>query len=1490
VIVVFEVLLALGIVLGVVAALLIVRARSAPRPPTAASGDDTPAAPGWFTTALQAIDYARTRRAWRYRLPWILLLGERGAGKTSFCMSAGALAQSQPDPRYASLNVPGSVCTVMNRGLLIDVDGSVSASLAAGALSASVASAPMAGSVAWGNGASSVTAAPVSVAAATPAGPTTLAATAANGATASLALGTTSATGAASTAAPTAASFPGKTAAASPAASSKKISSRWQSLLSSLVDLRPERPIDGVVLTVSARTLLNADSATLTRLAADAYRQLCDVQDTFRFIQPVSVVVTQCDLIDGFTAFWRAQPDAVRQQMFGWSAPVLAHNDTPREWCQAAFSGVTDALRVLQIDSAARAPATPVAANAKIAPNAPNTANLSDAANAAAARDGVLLFPTRLDDLREPLAQWLGQAFRATLDRPGHQCRGIYFTGDPDGSGLAPRDHVAFVTGLLDDKVFAEQGNARVVRASAWSRNRYLRGFQVAAIGVAAALTLGLGIAGARLYTTVRVLDRALVQLQTVQPYSGGVCPSASEISTLLMAVRDLNTRSFDVANPWSWPWFWHPLRDGAADVVAGRVFAGVVLPALGCQLTVRAQDLLARGAREPAATGDNSDNSERVTHARTALYTQLRAVTDLEDSLGTFEKVARPLSGAASEEDLARFARLVNFAYGLPVSLVLNDGDRGLLATALGAASTPYRLNQPANLADLYTSQLARMEGELRDALVAEASAGQTLLNDLAAGRGDPAAQTRQVVGWLDWTRDNWLGSTEQQAQHNLCGQIRTDLRQQIQQLVLVHSSSGRPRGVPVAGTDNGAYASPYSRLYGDTAETFSTAGCDTPVYAALDKLSVPPYDPLIVRAQGERIFNPAFSAEFTGLTALSQLHFMQATQQREAFACSADGSGTSGWNPDSLGDASAYIDEYRRFAQRFSLQPANAPGPRPLYGQIAARQLENALNHALNRAQRERPASIGVWPVSTGSTALSPIPFDEQALAQASRELSRSLSPLISIERSYSEFGYAGSFAAVSGCLQQFAANRLSTVSSLAVQSQLYRPQINAAGPEFFELGTVPVTRDYLARQVGRAQVLASYAAPFATLSQNSGNPANAGPNAQTAAYWSHSIAEVNRYVPSNDPASQMGQLATLFVDRLNGMTADNCSARLQSNPAASGDGDNNLFAALHRSLVTYTQLRCQGSDADAFQSIFALFDATLARRYPFGLAGTSEASPLAVRDFFATYAQQSATLRAQLRQLPKSQQAPVRDFLDRLDEAQQFFAATQRPDGSLAVHLNATFNARPGAERGADQVVGWMLSSASQSAAYPNGQSGLDWVAGQPLALDLTWADLSRWAPYANPALPDAPEVDGRTATFGASGAWALMRFVQRHASERGVTPADGVTLRFSVPIATSASVAATSASASGTAAPPLVSAGNALLMLTLQLQGVDATSHAAVPLKLPLFPVAAPTLHGTQPGYRGLVTSAQIPTIPSIPPLPPELDAQPANTTAAIQGGQ
>lgn len=75
----------------------------------------------------------------------------------------------------------------------------------------------------------------------------------------------------------------------------------WQTLLKLLQEYRPERPIDGVILTIPCTELTGPDRLSATRLsdaehkAARLYKKLWEAQKTLGFCFPVYILVTKCD-------------------------------------------------------------------------------------------------------------------------------------------------------------------------------------------------------------------------------------------------------------------------------------------------------------------------------------------------------------------------------------------------------------------------------------------------------------------------------------------------------------------------------------------------------------------------------------------------------------------------------------------------------------------------------------------------------------------------------------------------------------------------------------------------------------------------------------------------------------------------------------------------------------------------------------------------------------------------------------------------------------------------------------------------------------------------------------------------------------------------------------------------------------------------------------------------------------------------------------------
>jgi hypothetical protein len=269
--------------------------------------------------------------------------------------------------------------------------------------------------------------------------------------------------------------------------------SEWREFLGLLKKYRYNCPINGLLLTIPVESLIRDSLEEMERKAGKIARQLDVIQRELEVRFPVFVLVTKCDLINGFREFFEDLNDPrAQQQMLGWSNPAPLDAPFRPELLDRHLRTVTDRLNRrrlgLLLDPVATEPAHRRADEV----------------------DRLYEFPHSLAGLTPRLRRYLETIFVAGewTSRPPF-LRGIYFTSSMrEGSALDEelaqvmgvpldqlptgraweRDHTYFLRDLFLDKVFREDG--LVTRASNTERLLLQRKLLFFGSGVLALLLL----------------------------------------------------------------------------------------------------------------------------------------------------------------------------------------------------------------------------------------------------------------------------------------------------------------------------------------------------------------------------------------------------------------------------------------------------------------------------------------------------------------------------------------------------------------------------------------------------------------------------------------------------------------------------------------------------------------------------------------------------------------------------------------------------------------------------------------------------------------------------------------------------------------------------------------------------------------------------------------------------------------------------------------
>jgi type VI secretion system protein ImpL len=187
----------------------------------------------------------------------------------------------------------------------------------------------------------------------------------------------------------------------------------WSEFLALLRKYRARRPVNGVILTINAQDLLVGGPSARGAHVEAARRRLEELSRELRVQLPVYVMVTKCDLVDGFAEYFDDLRTEGRAQVWGVTFPYdqSVANEGPGVF-PAEFDSLMARLneRVLERMQEARETRR---------------------------RTKIFAFPQQMSTLREPLSEWLTDVFASREFGGQILLRGVYFTsGTQEGTPI----------------------------------------------------------------------------------------------------------------------------------------------------------------------------------------------------------------------------------------------------------------------------------------------------------------------------------------------------------------------------------------------------------------------------------------------------------------------------------------------------------------------------------------------------------------------------------------------------------------------------------------------------------------------------------------------------------------------------------------------------------------------------------------------------------------------------------------------------------------------------------------------------------------------------------------------------------------------------------------------------------------------------------------------------------------------------------------------
>ncbi len=1082
---------------------------------------------------------------------------------------------------------------------------------------------------------------------------------------------------------------------------------------------RPERPLDGVILTVSAKSLMAAAQSdepeiALKELGNRLHRKLWLVQKEAGFIVPAWLVVTECENRSGFQSFWRAEEQNKLGQMLGWSSHHRIETQFSAAWVDEAFDQVMHDIQLVQLNAAA---------------SEREIDNM----------DLFMLFRQRFSALRSPLQQVAKQIFSASNYHLAPFCRGIYFTG-------SIADKTVFADDLFNQKIFPESRLAKPIEHKRLSANRTIRRFQVATISSAIVLSLFLVSDTLRGFFNNKGFADDLHKVMLMSPDCSA---SGQRTHHLLRNLEHAGEQPFYLSFPLSW-FENNQHREAREHLLTQKVLNTILFKSMDCRLQQRAAEI-------------NSHLDQDLTGHRSYadVLKHWDQFTKKFEAFSQSRNVFVQLAGASTDRTttISNLNHLLDYLYDGDVRNGVELDSSLIVGAIVDMRYQPIWMQETSRMLDWNkviayferTSDLLQhemLEHAMKNPINEIRVASQVQPDEKFVTFEPLIKAIDDFEYWLTHTRSDWVGGYYDSP----CYVIHQRLNMLDKALTSIEMDQ---------------------TVFYQITDKFTEKNCFGPIIKGLASMNEMPVGYLFELHQdtaGERLtVSPEvieFHSEVVAFKSLALVtkNYPNPDPTPEAII---------GWREEPVREILDILAEFQVFTETFW------PGGKPFYGELLLARLQEVIAGQFELSKIKPSNRQPEWNDSFKdqealySQQIANFKQVKDELIQVARLLQQ-----VGDVRNFTQV--QNTAAHYANQLLNTLDSHVTT-ERLYLPLLLPRWQQPDFAAALYPAETDKQLEALMTTHRQRLNYLTfSYAEPLLAYLLNSQGEAAMQLSAKRWYSTVQAFADFNREITDN-PIYALESFVYQDLVSMNRDNCidklDPVEGKTQPyNFSASGVS---WFAERKVQLIRQIKVFCDGyaetQVIDRYLVVADLFNKSLAGFFPFadvGYAGRRDATPQQVERFFEQYRQSSTGLRDDLQTLANERPDLVpRSWIGFIHQLDQFDNLVQKisVDGKPVwqIPLDVEFHAYPAYSTGADQIVSWQINTGEQQAGFPNGNEQLMWQVGESMALNLRWAEGSVWQPAPNPMNANGLHLDFARQSVAATSKspWSLFEWLYR-----------------------------------------------------------------------------------------------------------------------------